>query len=92
MEPHVFETEALLLVLSTTEYQRQVPVTIVTSLTDMVVDSLGPLDQSQLLTLGKAMCWATMSRRQVQSQQLHKSAVTITKPITLPPFSTTVVK
>ena len=37
----MFETEALLLVLPTTEYQKRVPVTIGTSLTDMDVDSLG---------------------------------------------------
>ena len=59
MGPHVFETEALLLVLPTTEYQRKVPVTLDTSLTDMAVDSLGPLDQSQLLISWKAVCCAT---------------------------------
>ena len=41
MGTHVFRTEALLLVLPTTEYQKRVPVTIGTSLTDMAVDSLG---------------------------------------------------
>ena len=45
---HVFETEVLLLVLPTTEYQKRVPVTIGTSLTDMAVDTLGTLDQSKL--------------------------------------------
>ena len=39
MGTHVFKTEALLLVLPTTEYQKKVPVTIGTSLTDMAVDS-----------------------------------------------------
>ena len=37
MGTHVFKTEALLLVLPTTEYQKRVPVTIDTSLTDMAV-------------------------------------------------------
>ena len=92
MGSHVFETEALLLVLPTSEYQRRVPVPIGTSLTNMAVDSLGPLDQSQLLTSWKAVCCVTQSRRQVQTQQPQKSAVKITKPIILPPFSTTVVK
>ena len=41
MGTHVFRTEALLLVLPTTEYQKRVPVTIGTSLTDMAVDFLG---------------------------------------------------
>ena len=53
METHVFKTEALLLVLPTTEYQKRVPVIIGTSLTDMAVDSLGTLDPSNLTTLGK---------------------------------------
>ena len=44
MGTHVFNTEALLLVLPTTEYQKRVPVTIGTSLTDMAVDSFGTLD------------------------------------------------
>ena len=43
-------TEALLLVLSSTEYQKRVPVTIGTSFTDMAVDSLGTLDQTKLTT------------------------------------------
>ena len=86
MGPHVLETEALLLGLPTIEYQRRVPVTIGSSLTDMAVDSVGPLDQSQLSTSWKTVCCATQYRRQVQAQQLQKSSVKTTKPITLPPF------
>ena len=48
MGTHVFKTDALLLVLPTTEYQKRVPVTIGTSLTDMAVDSLGTSDTSKL--------------------------------------------
>ena len=55
MGTHVFRTEAFLLVLPTTEYQKRVPVTIGTSLTDMAVDSLGTLDQTELTTLWKTM-------------------------------------
>ena len=44
MGTHEFETEALLLVLPSTEYQKRVPVTIGTSFTDMAVDSFGTLD------------------------------------------------
>ena len=92
MGPHVFETEALLLVLPTTEYQNRVPVTIDITLTDMTVDSLGTLNQSKLSTSWKTVCCTTQSRRQVQAQQLKKSTVKTTKSITLPSFSTTVVK
>ena len=92
MGTHVFETEALLLVLPTIEYQKRVPVTIGTSLTNMAVDSLGTLDQSKLSTSWKTVCYATQSMRKVQAQQLQKSTVKTTKPITLPPFPTMVVK
>ena len=63
-----------------------------TSLTDMAVDSLGTLDQSKLSTSWQTVCCATQSRRKVEAQQLQKCTVKATKPITLPPFSTTVVK
>ena len=58
----------------------------------MALDSLGPSDQTQLQTSWKTVWCTTQSRRQVQTQQLQKNAVKITKPITLPFFSTTVVK
>ena len=51
MGTHLFKTEALLLVLPTTEYQKRVPVTIGTSLTDMAVDSFGTLDGTKLTSL-----------------------------------------
>ena len=86
----MFMTEALLLVLHTTEYQKRVPVTIGTSLTDMAVDSLGSLDQTKLTIPWKTVCCVTQSRRKVQAQQ--KNTVKTTKPITLPPFSTTIVR
>ena len=86
MGPHVFEPEALLLVLPTTGAITG------TSLMDMAVDSLGPPDPYQQSTSLKTVCCTTQSRRQVQAQQLQKSTAKTTKPITLPPFSTTVVK
>ena len=91
MGTHVFKTEALLLVLPTTEYQKRVPITIGTSLTDMAVDSLGTSDPSKLSTPWKTVCLATQTRRKIQAQQFQKQTVKTTKPITLPPFSTTVV-
>ena len=92
MGTHVFKTEGLLLVLPTTEYQKRVPVTIGTSLIDMTVDSLGTLDQTKLTTPWKTMCCVTKSQGKVQAQQIQKNTVKTTKPITLPPFSTTIVR
>ena len=63
MGTHVFKTEALLLVLPTTEYQKRVPVTIGTSLTDMAVDSLGTSDTTNLSTPWKTVCCATQTSR-----------------------------
>ena len=91
MGTHVFKTEDLLLVLPTTEYQKRVPVTIGTSLTDMAVDSLGISDTVNLSTPWKTVCCATQTRRKKHAQHLHKQTVKTTKPITLPPFSTTIV-
>ena len=91
MGTHVFKTEALLLVMPTTEYQKRVPVTIGTSHTDMAVDSLGTSDTSKLCTPWKTVCFATQTRRKIQAQQFQKQTVKTTKPLTLPPFSTVVV-
>ena len=91
MGTHMFKTEALQLVLPTTEYQKRVPVTIGTSLTDMAVDFLGSSDTSKLSTPWKTVCFATQTRRKIQAQQFQKQTVKTTKPITLPPFSTTIV-
>ena len=91
MGTHVFKTEALLLALPTNEYQKRVPVTIGTSLTDIAVDSLDPSDITNLSTSWKTVCYASQTKRQIQAQQIQKPTVKTTKPITLPPFSTTVV-
>ena len=77
--------------MPTTEYQKRVPVTIGTSLTDMAVDSLDLSDTTNVSTSWKSVCYATKTRRQIQAQQVQKPTVKTTKPITLPPFSTTVV-
>ena len=82
MGTHVFKTEALLLVLPTTEYQKRVPVTLGTSLTDMAVDSLGTSDTSKLSTPWRTGCFATQTRRKIQAQQIQKQTVKTTKPIT----------
>ena len=57
----------------------------------MAVDSLGTLDPANLTTPWKTVCCATQSQRRVQAQHLQKHMVKITKPITLPPISTTII-
>ena len=73
MGTHVFKTEALLLVLPTTEYQKRVPITISTSLTDMAVDSLGTSDTSKLSTPWKTVCFATQTRRKNSSPTISEA-------------------
>ena len=70
-----FPIGTLLLVLPTTEYQKRVPVTIGTSLTDMAVDSLGTSDTSKLSTPWKTVCFATQTKRQIKAQQIQKQTV-----------------
>ena len=65
-------------------------VTISTSLTDVAVDSLGTLDQTKLTTPWKTVWCATHSHRKVKAQQIQTNMVKTTKPITLPPFFTTI--
>ena len=55
----MFKTEALLLVLPTIEYQKRVPVTVGTSVTDKAVDSFGTLDGTKLSTPWKTVWCAT---------------------------------
>ena len=71
MGTQVFKTGALLLVLPTTEYQKRVPVTIGTSLTDMAVDSLGTSDTSKLSTPWKTVCCVTQTRTKIQAVKLN---------------------
>ena len=82
----MFETEAPLLVLPTTEKQKRVLVTIGTSLTDMAVDSSGTLDQCKLSKSWKTVCCTNQSRRMVQAQQLQKSRVKTSKAHNLATF------
>ena len=75
MGTYVFKTGALLLVLPTTEYQKRVPITIGTSLTDMAVNSLGTSDTSKLSTPWKTVCFATQTRNKIQAKQFQKQTV-----------------
>ena len=57
----------------------------------MAVDSFGTLDGTKLTIPWKTVWCATQSCTKVQAQQIQKHMVKTTKPITLPPFSTTIV-
>ena len=89
---HTFKIEALLLVLPTTEYQKKVHVAIGTTITDMAVDFLHENNPENVSKSWKAVCCATQSRRLVQAQPSKKGFIKTTKPVTLPPFSTTTIK
>ena len=84
-----FEVEALLLVLPSTDYQKRVPVAIGTTITDMVVDFINQNKPDKISKSWKAVCCATHSKWLVQAQPDNKYLIRTTKPITLPPFSTT---
>ena len=92
MRSHSFEIEALLLVLPTTEYQKRMPVVIGTTITDMTVDVLHENNPENVSKSWKAVCCVTQSRRLVQTQPSKKGFIKTTKPVTLPPFSTTIIK
>ena len=63
-----FDIEALLLVLPTTEYHRKVPVSIGTTITDMVVDFINQNRPGHVSKSWKVVCCATHSRKLVQAQ------------------------
>ena len=92
MGTHTFEIEALLLVLPTTEYQKRVPVAIGTTITDMAVDFIHENNPKKVSKSWKAVCCVTQSTRLVQAQPGEKGFIKTTKPVTLPPFSTTIIK
>ena len=89
---HSFETEALLLVLPSTDYQQRVPVAIGTTFTDMAVEYIGKFKPENLSKSWKAVCCATQSKWLVQAQPENKFLIRTTKSVTLPPFSTTTIR
>ena len=92
MGSHSFETEALLLVLPSTDYQQRVPVAIGTTITDMAVEFIGKFKPENLSKSWKAVCCATQSKWLVQAQPENKFLIRTTKSVTLPPFSTTTIR
>ena len=87
-----FEIETLLLVLPSTDYQKRVPVAIGTTITDMVVDFINKTNPDNISKSWRAVCCATQSKWLVQAQPDNKYLIRTTKPMTLPPFSTTTIR
>ena len=87
-----FEIKTLLLVLPSTDYQKRVPVAIGTTITDMVVDFINKTHPDNISKSWKTVCCATQSKWLVQAQPESKYLIRTTKPMTLPPFSTTTVR
>ena len=92
MGSQTFEIEALLLVLSSTDYQKRVPVAIGTTITDIIVEFINQNNPENISKSWKAVCCATQSKWLVQAQPENKYLIRTTKPITLHPFSTTTIK
>ena len=87
-----FNIEALLLVLPSTEYQRKVLVSIGTTITGIVMEFVNQNKPDHVSKSWKVLCCAIPSRKLVPAQPKLKRSIKTTKPIILPPFSTTIVK
>ena len=72
MGSHTFDIEALLLVLPTTEYLKKVPVSIGTTITDMVVDFINQHKPENMSKSWKVVCCATHTRNLVQHSLIVK--------------------
>ena len=92
MGSQTFDIEALLLVLPTTEYQKRVPVAIGTTITDMAENFIHQNNPEHVSKSWKVVCYTTQSRKLVQAQLSQKGPTKTTKPVTMPPFSTTIIK
>ena len=92
MGSHTFNMEALLLVLPTTDYLKKVPVSIGTTITVLVVDFINQHKPDNMSKSWKVVCCAMHTSKLVHAQPNSKRGIKTTKPVTLPPFSTTVVK
>ena len=68
------------------------PVAIGTTITDVVVDFINQNNPDEISKSWKAVCCATQSKWLVQAQPDNKYLIRTTKPITLPPYSTTTIK
>ena len=70
-----FNIEALLLDLPTTDYLRRVPVSIGTTITDMVVDFINQNKPDKMSKSWKVVCCATHTRKLVQAQLKGKRSI-----------------
>ena len=88
-----FDIEPLFLVLPTTDYLRKVPVSIGTTITDLVVDFINQNKPDNVSTVleGSVLCH-TFKEVGASTTQACKRSIKTTKPIILPPFNTTIVK
>ena len=68
MGSETFSVEALLLALPITDYLRKVPVSIGTTIADMVVDFINQNKPDNVSKSWKVVCCATHSRKLVQAQ------------------------
>ena len=91
MGSHTFNVEALLFMLPTTDYLKKVPVSIGTTITDEV-DYINQNKPDNVSKSWKVVCCATHTRKLVHAQPKSKRSIKTTKPVTLPPFSGTIVK
>ena len=74
MGSHTFNIEDLLLALPTTEYLKKVPVSIGTTITDMMVGFFNQHKPDNMSKSWKVVCCATHTRKLVQSQPNSKRA------------------
>ena len=58
----------------------------------MIVDFINHNKPENVSKSWKVVCCATQSRDLVQAPPIHKRSIKTTKPVTLPPFSTTIIK
>ena len=80
------------MVLPTTDYLKKVPVSIGTTITDMVVEFINQNKPDNVSKSWKVAHCATHTRKLVHAQLKSKRTIKTTKQVTLPPFSTTIVK
>ena len=78
--------------MPSTDYQKRVPVAIATTITDIVVDFIYKTKPENISKSWKAVCCATQSKWLVQAQPDNKYLIRTTKPMALPPFSTTTIR
>ena len=75
----MLETNAVLLVLPTTGQHKRIPISMGTTITDLVINFLDVSDFEQASQSSKTPSCTTQTRRQVQSHQLQKRTLKATR-------------